>query len=618
MIVEGETDAWTLWRNDIPALGLPGAATWKESWRPHLDGIETVYLWREADQGGDTLTAAIRLDVPNVQIISAPVGLKDPSALWHACGHDADEFRSRFSALLDAARPASQLREEQLSTEAREVYRRAAPLLESPDLLDKVEAAIREGGYAGDTRPPMLAYLAITSRHLDRPLNLHFLSPSGGGKNRSVDGGSELHPPEAFHLEKAGSARALIYTAEDLRNRVVIVAEADSLPQEDGSAASAIRSLAEDGFMTYDVVEKDPQSGEFRTRRIRKDGPTGLITTGTKPLGEQLSTRCLTVTVSDTPAQTLAVTRAHAAAVNGERPGRDVSVFIDAQRWIELAGDHEVTVPFGHHLAELVPHDHVRMRRDFRQLLTAIQAVGLLFQRQRERDARGRIVATLEDYAHARRYLLDAFTTAATDGVTPQVRETVEAVIAIQKTELQASSIKALAGALGLTPQATRKRAWSAVALGYLHNTADRGQPLSLIPGDPLPTARPALPAVADLSTHVCGVVPETEFPGFPAAESDSEPGSSRETEDICPPIPAFAEVTPETEKARGKRPAFPIMTAARVDSESERTHQEAAGNRETGNRGDQHTCMDCGGPVDPDVQRCNLCVADILDRLDQ
>ena len=46
--------------------------------------------------------------------------------------------------------------------------------------------------------------------------------------------------------------------------------------------------------------------------------------------------------------------------------------------------------------------DAVRTRRDFPQLLTAIQAVAFLYQAQRERTAEGWVVATIEDYARAR------------------------------------------------------------------------------------------------------------------------------------------------------------------------------------------------------------------------
>ncbi len=55
VLVEGESDAQTLWYHKIPALGIPGASNWKEAWADHLEGIERVYAIIEPDQGGDTL-----------------------------------------------------------------------------------------------------------------------------------------------------------------------------------------------------------------------------------------------------------------------------------------------------------------------------------------------------------------------------------------------------------------------------------------------------------------------------------------------------------------------------------------------------------------------------------
>ena len=55
MLVEGESDAQTLWYHKIPALGIPGASNWKAAWADYLEGIERIYAIIEPDQGGDTL-----------------------------------------------------------------------------------------------------------------------------------------------------------------------------------------------------------------------------------------------------------------------------------------------------------------------------------------------------------------------------------------------------------------------------------------------------------------------------------------------------------------------------------------------------------------------------------
>jgi hypothetical protein len=56
VLVEGETDCHTLWFHGIAALGIPGAANWREERDArHLDGFETIYVVVEPDRGGDAV-----------------------------------------------------------------------------------------------------------------------------------------------------------------------------------------------------------------------------------------------------------------------------------------------------------------------------------------------------------------------------------------------------------------------------------------------------------------------------------------------------------------------------------------------------------------------------------
>ena len=80
-----------------------------------------------------------------------------------------------------------------------------------------------------------------------------------------------------------------------------------------------MRSLVTDDCLSYEVVEKDPQTGRHQTRRIEKVGPTGLITAGTRSLPPQLSTRTLEVPLRDDPDQTRAIMQAHAQTVDGTK-----------------------------------------------------------------------------------------------------------------------------------------------------------------------------------------------------------------------------------------------------------------------------------------------------------
>ena len=137
-----------------------------------------------------------------------------------------------------AARPKSELRTEALIDEARQVFTEAQPLLDEPGILEDLKAAVTASGYAGDVRPTLVAYVSITSRLLEEPLNLAYVSLSAAGKNAAIDAVIPFFPQDATYTVRASSPRALIYNDEVFTHRTVIFTEADSLP-EDGLRASA-------------------------------------------------------------------------------------------------------------------------------------------------------------------------------------------------------------------------------------------------------------------------------------------------------------------------------------------------------------------------------------------
>lgn len=488
VIVEGESDAQTLWYQDEPALGIPGATTWREQWTEYLQGIPKLYVVREPDKGGEAVFAWLAKSVIGDRVWLVDLApFKDVSDSYIS---DPATFAPRWAAVLASAVCFSELAAKQQRREAEELYAQAQALLSDPQLLWRVGEAIKDGGYAGDLRPAELVYVAATSRLLERPQNIAVVSQSAAGKNATVDAALELIPPEEVHIEKAGSARALIYSDANFAHKVVLVEEAESIP-EDGPAASAVRSLAADNKMAYDVVEKNPMSGRYETRHIEKAGPTGLITTSTRSLGEQMGTRMLEMGVSDAVEQTREVMRAHARKVISRRSKAvDLTQFLALQRWLSLAGKTDVVIPYAEVLADMVPATAVRMRRDFRQLLTSVQTMAFLHQCQREQTPEGWVVASIEDYVMARELLAPIFDTIAVEGVTPAIRETVEAV-----GEGEEVSLTELARRLGIAKSTCAWRVRRAINSGFLvNNEARRGHEAKLTRGAPLPEETTALP----------------------------------------------------------------------------------------------------------------------------
>jgi biotin operon repressor len=386
-----------------------------------------------------------------------------------------------------------------------ELLSAGSAVLDSSNQLALVEGEARFVGYAGETAPVKLVDLALCSRSLDRPINLVVEGPSAAGKSHTVEMGLRFHPEETAHQITGSSERALVYGNESLAHRYVIVAETTGL-HHDGIGATIIRELAwGDRGLAYDTVDKTPD-GELRSRRIVREGPTGLITTTTRPLDPELSTRLLRIPIQDTPEQTRAILRSLARqAKDGRCAIPDYGEWHAARRWLHHYGCKEVVIPFAEDLERRLPETDVRMRRDFTQILNVIRVHAFVHQRTRQRDERGRIIADSRDYTAAYE-LLTGVLAVTVDSVSDTIRQTVEAVAKLIKEragaeqETRGISLAQLGAELGMTKQAAEYRFKKAREGGYLFNAEDRkGHPARILLGDPLPENRALLPEPKDL-----------------------------------------------------------------------------------------------------------------------
>lgn len=270
-------------------------------------------------------------------------------------------------------------------------------------ILDRLRALLPEIGLVGEDDNALLIYLAATSRLFTNPVSVAVKGPSSGGKSWTVERVLQFFPDEAYYALSAMSERALVYSKEPLANRMLVIFEAAGMTGD--FTSYLIRSLLSEGCVRYETVESTSEG--LVPKLIEREGPTGLIVTTTQvSLHPENETRLLSLTVRDTPAQTRDVLLS-LADEDGE-PDVDVAPWLALQDWI-ASGDTEVTIPFGRALAESIPTQAVRLRRDFRSLLGLIRAHALLHQATRERDARARIVATIDDYTVVRQLVEEVF-----------------------------------------------------------------------------------------------------------------------------------------------------------------------------------------------------------------
>jgi len=423
----------------------------------------------------------------------------------------------------------------------------AGDLVSCHDVLSRFGSEVENAGLVGETNNAKILYLALTSRLFERPVSVAIKGVSSVGKSFTVERVLKFFPPAAYFVRTGMSERAIIYSDEDYRHRFIILFEACGMTSE--MQSYLIRTLLSEGRVIYEVVEKTKLG--LRPRRIEKEGPTGLITTTTAPkLHPENETRLLSLGVIDTPHQTKAVMQA--LADDAQANTVSYAQWHALQSWL-AAHQHGVVVPFAATLADFIPPVAVRLRRDFKLLLTLIRAHALLHRGTRQHDPEGRIIATVDDYAAVRELVAKLFAEGIEATVPATIRETVAAVEAC--AGVGEISLAALAQKMKLDKSAVHHRVRKAIERGFLVNREEkRGMPARIATTDPLADEIEILPA-PDVLGDRCSVEVPMEGIKKEDAEEEDEDSEAERPEPLLPPDPHFNTSTPPCGSNSVRRP---------------------------------------------------------------
>ena len=221
-------------------------------------------------------------------------------------------------------------------------------------------AELPSAGLVGEDGTRKSFILSLTTRLFERPVSVALKGPSSGGKSHTVEVVLKFFPETAYWERTAMSDRALAYSDEDFRHRILVIYEAAGITSD--LTSYLIRSLLSEGRIRYELVEKTNDG--MKPRLIEREGPTGLVTTTTAAkLHPENETRLLSLAVKDTQEQTRAIMHALARA-------HEVGTAVDLGRWRAFqiwlqTGEQRVVVPFAEALVDLIPPVAVRQRRDF-------------------------------------------------------------------------------------------------------------------------------------------------------------------------------------------------------------------------------------------------------------
>jgi hypothetical protein len=362
--------------------------------------------------------------------------------------------------------------------DADELWRSAGHIINHPRILDLFAAELRRE-IAGEETNGKLLYLVATSRLFDHTMHAAIKGTSAGGKSEIRKQVLQFFPPESIVALTSMTEKALIYFEGDLAHKIFSMAEAVAT-EEQSFQDYLLRELISEGRINHVTPQKI--GDQIVSVTIQKEGPVAFLVTTTKAkLHPENETRMLSLEIDDTEKQTKNVLRKVAEVRGLNHPCViDYEPWRNFQRWLE-SGDRHVVVPYSETLAEMIPPAAVRLRRDFGQVLCAINAHALLHREQRPRDADGQIVADIEnDYEAVRELMNSILSEGAGIAVNPAMVETIEAVekataaLAIG----EGASAQDIGKILKLDKSAARRRLIKARDEGFIANLeVRRGMP---------------------------------------------------------------------------------------------------------------------------------------------
>ena len=323
----------------------------------------------------------------------------------------------------------------------------ALELLRSPDLLKRITTAYAQAGITGEQTNLLAAYLAATSRKLNKPLAIIIQSTSAAGKSTLMDAVLSFFPNEEQIKYSAMTGQSLYYLGEtNLKHKILAIVEEEGAEK----ASYALKLLQSEGELTIASTGKDPHSGRMETQEYHVEGPVAIVFTTTSiDIDEELMNRCLVLTVDESRDQTERIheLQREARTIEGILAGeqrKDIQrVMQNAQR---LIVPMRIANPFARHLT--FTSGRTRTRRDHEKYLTLIDTIALLHQHQRQaitHTISGREIemlpVTLEDIEAANRIAPEVLGRSL-DELPPQTRRLLESIKSLVRTKMKKEKVE--------------------------------------------------------------------------------------------------------------------------------------------------------------------------------
>ena len=372
--------------------------------------------------------------------------------------------REQEERLARAVQPAGPKTPELTPTEKAE----ALEFLQSPNLVQEIGAAFDVCGLVGEDANRLAAYLACTSRKLDKPLAVIIQSTSAAGKSTLMEAVLAMFPQEERVKYSAMTGQSLFYLGEtNLKNKILAIVEEEGAEK----ASYALKLLQSEGELTIASTGKDPTTGRMETQEYHVEGPVMIfLTTTAVEIDEELLNRCLILAVDESREQTARIhtLQRKARTLEGLRWKKHKAARLALLRNVQrLLQPLEVMNPFAGELTFTA--DRTRTRRDHEKYLTLIETIALLHQYQRptehDPESGAFIRVTLDDIALANR-LAPELLGRSLDELPPQTRRVLDAIKAIVRERCDTEKVESRF-ALFSRRELRQRLGWSATQVRF-------------------------------------------------------------------------------------------------------------------------------------------------------
>ena len=311
--------------------------------------------------------------------------------------------------------------EEDLPLDDKEIAELVHQSRHDPQLLKRQIDMANQLGIARERLNIGLILLVIISCKLlmrsngSDALGLMICGIQGAGKSVVLNTILKLFPKAMYFKINTGSPMSIVYMRDKLQHTALILEEAFSVQKNttaDNRFTYSLRTLLSEGKFRHQVTIPG-EDGVRVPVEIVVEGPMSFVTTSIHPENEiQLVDRIFFSHPDSSADQTRNIMTMQTAMAMGLMDAVDDRELDVWKVFYFLLEPCDVIIPFADKIdAWLQTYKDIprQVRRAYERVLSSIKTISLVYQYQRVRDEKGRIIAEMQDYAMARQLIDKSF-----------------------------------------------------------------------------------------------------------------------------------------------------------------------------------------------------------------